>query len=249
MADEITNETSKVEEPKTEEVEDKKVEEPENEESKEEKTSTLTPEQETAINLFNALKDPESAGPTLRHLAELAGLDLVKKADQKELKKGIKEIVKERLGEDNSILAESLGPLLDEIIKDTVEEHLKPLKAERQQEREKIFATQIDNTFKALEEESKGLSTKLEKQMLELMKDINPGPDTPPDKYIRHIYKLAKSEFDEAERIKAQNKKQTDNKKSVSVQGGGNTDRVKSGSKLPTIHEAVEAAMRGETLE
>lgn len=245
MPEEITpTEETKVEET-IETTEDVKTEE-----VKEElKVAQLTPEQETAISLFNSLKNPESAGATLKQLAELAGLDLVKKEDQKLLKKDIKTLVKERLGEDNSILAESLGPLLDEILKETIEDHLKPLKDERLKEKEAEFTSQIEATFKDLETESKGLSTKLEKQMLELMEQFSPGPKTSPSTYIKHIYKLAKSQYDDAESIKAKNKKQAENKKSVSVSGGGNPDRIKAGSKLPTIKEAVEAAMRGETLE
>jgi len=247
MADEIIDKVEELEEPKTEEPTTEEPKEELKEEKKEE--PKLSSEQEMAIGLFNALQNPETAGPTLRHLAELAGLDLVKKSGQKELKKDIKTLVKERLGEDNSILAESLGPLLDEVIKDAVEEHLKPLKAERIKEKETQFASQIEATFKELETESKGLSTKLEAKMLELMEQINPGPNTPPDKYIRHIFKLAKAEYTEAELLKAQNKKQADNKKTTSIPGGANPDRIKAGSRLPTIKEAVEAAMRGETLE
>ena len=72
---------------------------------------------------------------------------------------------------------------------------------------------------------------------------------TKPETYIRHIYNLAKSQYDEAENIKAQNAKRDLNKKSPSVQSGVNPERVKAGSKHPTIRESVEAAMRGETLE
>jgi hypothetical protein len=242
MADEIIE--PKVEETPKEEI----VEETPKEESPKEEPK-VDPEHEAAVGLYSALKDPERAGATLRQLADLAGFDLAKKADQRELKRDIKTLVKERLGEDNSILAESLGPLLEEVIKQAVNEELKPLKDTISAEKQESFALKIDKTFKELEAETKGLSTKLEKQMLELMEQFNPGPKTPPDVYIRHIFKLAKASYAEAEDIKAQNRKQADNKKSVTVQSGVNPERVKSGSKLPTIREAVEAAMRGESLE
>jgi len=243
----MTGEITTKEETKVEEiiVEEPKVEE----EPKEELKVTTDPDQEAARGLYAALKDPQRAGSTLRQLADLAGLDLVKKADQKEIKKDIKDLVKERLGEDNSILAESLGPLLDDVIKQVVEERIKPLQDGITERQQREFANQIEGTFKALDTETKGLASKLEKQMIELMDQVNPGPNTPPDVYLRHIYKLAKSQYDEAETIKAQNSKREQNKKTVSVQSGVNSERIKSGSRLPTIREAVEAAVRGETLE
>lgn len=212
-------------------------------------TPVVDPEQQAAVELFKALKDPERAGSTLQQLAQLAGLDLVKKADQKVLTKGIKDLVKERLGEDNSILAESLGPLLEEVLEKAVEDRLKSIKDDLTEQKRTEFAAKIEDTWTKLDTETKGLASKLEKQMLALMEDIDPGKNTPPEKYLRHIYKLAKADYDEAEKIKAQNTKRDQNKKAPSVQTGVNADRVKSGSRLPTIKEAVEAAVRGETLE
>lgn len=210
---------------------------------------TIDPEQQVALDLFKALRDPSRAGSTLQQLADMAGLDLVKKQDRQELKKDIKTLVKERLGEDNSILADSLGPLLEELLEGAVKDKLKPLEDSIFESKKIEFSNRIENEISALDKETKGLSSKLESRMVELMGEISPGETTPPEKYIRHIFKLAKSEFDEAERVKAQNTKQTKNKETVSVQTGVNADRVKSGSKLPTIREAVAAAVRGETLE
>lgn len=236
-ATEVKTEETKTEETKTE----TKVEES--------KETVLTNEQQAAINLFEALKDPQKSGATLRALADMAGFDLAQKGDRTELKKGIADIIKEELGEDNSILAEKLGPALDKIISKAVDERVKPLNEGLVARQQAELAEEIDSTFKALEVETKGLSKQLEARMTELMEQIEPGKNTKPKDYIRHIYRLAKSDYDEAERIKSQNTQREKNRNTPGVQTGVNSDRVKSGSRLPTIRESVEAAMRGETLE
>jgi hypothetical protein len=210
---------------------------------------TLNTEQQAAVNLFNALKNPETSGPTLRHLADLAGLDLAKRQDKTELKKSISQIVAEELGEDNSILAEKLGPTLEKIIQSAVDERVKPITDQISTREEKEIASAIETALENLNKETKGLSKKLETKMVELMDEISPGPKTKPEAYIRKIYKLAISDYEEAEKVKAQNVKRDVNKNTPTVHPGVNPERVKSGSRLPTIRESVEAAMRGETLE
>lgn len=243
MADEIVDQT-KVDDTK---VDDTKVDDTKVDDKKDE--VVLSPEQTAALNLFNALKDPETAGPTLRHLADLAGFDLAHRKDQKDLKKSISQIVAEELGEDNSILAEKLGPTLEKIIQSAVEERIKPVTSSIEAREQKEVADAIEDALAKLETETKGLSKKLETKMVELMDEIAPGPKTKPEAYIRKIYKLAVSDYEEAEKIKAQNKKREENKTTSTVHSGVNADRVKSGSRLPSIREAVEAGMRGETLE
>jgi hypothetical protein len=236
-AAEETTEVVEEETPKEEVVEKKPIPE------------TVTDEHRAAINLLNALKNPETASQTIRSLAGFAGLEIATKREQIELKKTISQLITEGLGEDNSILAEKLGPTLEKIIADAVEERVKPITEGISETQKNEFATRIDVAFSSLETESKGLSKKLENDMVKLMEDISPGPNTKPEAYIHHIYTLAKSQYDEAERIKAQDTKRDSNKKTLSVQTGVNPERIKSGSRLPTIRESVEAAMRGETLE
>lgn len=218
-------------------------------EDKKGETLVLSAEQQAAVNLFDALKNPETAGLALRHLADLAGFDLAHRKGREEAKKSIADIVKEELGEDNSILAEKLGPTLDKIISAAVEERLKPVRDTIATQEEKEVADAIESELAALNTETKGLSKKLETRMVELMDEISPGPKTKPAAYIRKIYKLAASEYEEAEKLKTQDRKREENKSTVTVHPGANPDRVKSGSRLPTHREAVEAAMRGETLE
>ena len=240
MGPETTTEVTEVKEPITE-VKETEV--------KETKVETPNPDQQAALNLYNALKDPETSGTVIRQLAELAGLDITEKKEAKQLTKTISQIISEELGEDNSILAEKLGPALEKVLAKAIEDKVKPIQETISETKKNEFANRIENTFKALEIETKGLSKQLDKRMAELMDEIQPGPRTEPEAYIRNIYKLAKSDFDEAERVKATDAKRDQNKKSTHVPTGVNAERVKSGSKLPTIREAVLAAARGETLE
>lgn len=233
-----------VEEPVVIPVVEPVVEEPKIEEPKVE-----SPDQQAALNLFNALKNPETSGIVIKQLAELAGLEIGVKKDAAKLTKTISQIISEELGEDNSILAEKLGPALEKIIAKAVEDQVRPMQETISEQKRTEFATRIDKTFETINIESKGLSKKLEPRMVELMDQIQPGPKTEPEAYIRHIFTLAKSDFDEAEQVKAQNVKRDKNKASSHVPTGVNAERVKSGSKLPTIREAVLAASRGESLE
>lgn len=245
MADEIIDQ--KVDETK-QDTTDTKIEDVKTDDTV--KESTLSPEQTAALNLFNALKDPETAGPTLRHLADLAGFDLTSRKQQTELKKSISQTIAEELGEDNSILAEKLGPTLERIISKAIEDGVKPVTSAIEAQEQKKIANEIEATLKDLNTETKGLSAKLEDRMVELMEELPPSSKITPSAYVRKIYKLAASDFEEAEKLKAQDKKREINKSQVTVHSGvGNPDRVKSGSRLPTIRESVEAAMRGETLE
>lgn len=242
MADEITQNTEETTtvETTTTEVETK-------DEAKAE--VVLSDEQKAAVNLFNSLKDPKTAGATLQALAEMGGFNLQRREDRKEIKKTVSALIAEKLGEDHSLLSERLGPALEEIIDSAVNEKLKPFNDKITEREQTELQSHIDQAFVDLETETKGLSKKLEGKMVQLMDVISPGKDTKPRDYIRYIYKLAKSDFDEAEAIKAQNTQRDKNKRVPGVHSEVNPDRVKSGSKLPTIKEAVAAAMRGETLE
>lgn len=246
MDEEIINDTPTVGKPVVPTVEESKVDKPKVETPK---VETPNPDQQAALNLYNAIKDPETSRTVIKQLAELAGLDITEKKEAKQLQKTISQIITEELGEDNSILAEKLGPALEKVIAKAVEDQVKPIQETISETKKNEFSTRIDRTFKELEVETKGLSKQLDKRMAELMDELPPGPSTEPEKYIRHIFKLAKSDYDEVERVKAQDVKRDQNKKSTHVPTGVNAERVKSGSKLPTIREAVQAAMRGETLE
>lgn len=239
IVDKAVEELKDVEHPikESEEVKEPEIKEP-----------VVSEEQVAAFNLFKALKDPETAGPTLRHLADLAGFDLASRKQQTELKKSITQTIVEELGEDNSILAEKLGPALEKIISKAIEDSVKPITKSIATQEQKKIADEIEATLKTLESETKGLSKKLESRMTALMDEVAPGRTTPAA-YIRKIYKLASSEFEDAEKLKAQDKKRDQNRSSSIVSPGVNPERVKAGSRLPTHRESVEAAMRGEMLE
>lgn len=245
MAEEITN----VEETKTTEikVKDKEVEEIKQKEIP--KTPELDQETQEAIALYNSLKDPEKGKIVIEMLAKRAGLVPGEQPTKTE-KKTITQRIKESLGEENSILADALGPALDQIISEAVQEKIHPITQSLQEERIQEFSSRIDATIEKLNTDTKGESKKLEKEMLKVMDKVNPSKGTSPEDYINMVYKIASGNTAEVERIKRTNEKQIENKKSTTgVQTGVNSERIKSGSKLPTIREAVLAASRGEKIE
>ena len=209
----------------------------------------VTADQQAAMNLFLALRDPKTAPDVIRQLAHISGLDIEKPKEAQTLRKSITQILSDELGEDNSLLTERLGPALEKILAQAVEEKLSPIKSDLEMRQQQEVATRIDTALDSINKSTGGFATKLDGAMSKLMEQIAPGPNTPPEQYINYIFKLAKSEFDEAEKVKAQDAKRMANKSAPNVPSGVNPERVRAGSKLPTIHEAVAAAFQGKTLE
>ncbi len=206
-----------------------------------------------ALWLLEQLGKPETAIPLIREIAGRTGLQLTERAAPAVEKVKVQEILGKALGEEYSVLAERLGPAFEQAVGVIVNERMQPLQQRLAHQQAQQFQGEVQSTFAALENESKGASKALEPRMLELMDEIHPGKNTSVDKYIRRIYAIAKEDSAAAEAAQRVTKQiQHNAQNATGIPPGGatpNTERVKTGSRLPSIREAVQAAMKGQLLE
>lgn len=227
------------EETKTETTEETK-EETKAEEKKETKVADTT-EQEMALSLFRALKDPNKAADVIRVMAKEAGL-LETKEEKKEAVKTIEEVIKEGLGEEYEFLAEKLGP----IIKASVEiatKDVREAQAKSDQDRE---AARIDTAINSVMGKYAD-SEKLQDDVLKLMDEILPSPDQKVEVYIERLLKVAAAERGTPLKLKTAGEKIAQTRQNaaarLAAEGGKSESAVTPAAKAMDINQAVEAAL------
>lgn len=236
------------EEVETEEkqLEDDKVEE---KKEKEEEKSEVDERTLQALQLYEALEDPKRAMKVVESLARQAGLlegDTTKK-EQKETIKGIKDLVREKLGENGSFFANELGEALEAIIQ-----------GERAAFQQKLEEIQSAAAIKSFETEFSAVvsSEKLtDAEANEIMKLTNEFPwnseKVKLTDYLKRLIKFHRSEVAGKEKSQTTRQQQQKNiNAQAKAQGAeSNETRILKGSKTISPREAVEAALRGEKLE
>lgn len=209
-----------------------------------------------ALALHRALADPKSRAGIIAQLAEKAGYDLGSKKEVKQLSEDIEEILKESLGDSYDLLsgpqlAKAIDRVLDVRVKklvDPVVERLNASEMKAQQEQANASLATLWERQKVDPKER----TKVADLMLKKMNQVRPGEGVSADEYLDDIYSLVQRDVEKARAVKTTVRRITQNAQDVNrTSGDGGTDdkRVKTGSKLPSISEAVAAAWRGETLE
>lgn len=193
----------------------------------------------SARSLYKALKDPETSSEVIETLARRAGL-LDKKGGNTETKKEVKDELgritkkfKSGLGKDFEGFSDKVGPLLDEAIKEYMEEHFGKASAKSSEAK---WEGEIEKF-----QESHELTRKVEKKMQELMEDAPPNIKKDGFKaqtYLNRMYKSALEELgEEAPAPKKKSKDNDDDNES------GIIERKRPAGL--TTEQAVEAAMRG----
>lgn len=227
----------------TKETKEEAVKEETKEEPKEEtKKPTLEEaEQEQALSLFRALKDPNRAADVIRVMAKEAGL-LETKAEKKEAERTIEEIIKEGLGEEYEFLSEKLGP----VIKQAVEFATKDI-------REKTDATEKEREAEKINREIESVlnkyadAAKLEPDVLALMNEILPSPGQKVDVYFERLLKIAAAERGITLRTKTAGEKIVQTRQNAAERlsaGGGKSDKsVTLPSTTMDLNAAIEMAM------
>ena len=226
-------------------LEDKTEEEPE------ELDDAEAEEIQQALSILRALKDPKTQKDLVKDFAVRLGLisetqDLSKK-DEKDLS----TLITDELGQDYPDLKESITKIA-KAIEDKTSKEIKSLKeelaAEKRANAEKSF-TEEYTTFLKTNKISEAESA----LMLKEMKELPPGSNITVTSYLNKIYKLAVGDSKiGSKKILDQNARRTENQrgqvKNLSS-GADDMKRIKVGSRLPTLHESVEAAARGELFE
>lgn len=253
-----------VEEKKVEtEVKEEVKEESEKvEEKKEVKTEQLakdlSPEevdkQRNALILYESLLNPEKRKSVVEYLVREVGLDPTKTGDIKTTKKSTAEFLKEKLGPIYGDMAEVLGPAFDELLEAKTTEKLKPVEEKLRLDAERVAAQQADTameSFFARNKISKADQPDVEKKMMNKINQMPASGNITIEEYLDDIYHIVSRGKSETKIVKETVDKINRNAKEASRTSGVEIDesRIKKGSHIPTLKEAVEAAMRGERLE
>lgn len=139
--------------------------------------------------LFKALSNPKTAVPVLKILMEQHGLKLETKKDVEKAKDEVLDILENELGDEYKFLAPKLSNAFKKILgthQEQIENRFKEQQASELQRESKA-------TVKKLETEYKDWP-KYEKRINELTDEIEIGENTSFEVYLRHLYRVAKSE-------------------------------------------------------
>ena len=244
-------------EEKEEEVKEEEKEEEEKEEEKEEVVEfDASPETiRNALALFESLNNPAERAKFIQTVAEAAGFDLTKKQDQKEVKKGMKDLLKHHLGDAYDILqGDALAAAIEAAVKneigDKVGEIDKKLTERERKDNEKFANDAMDRFFKRNDIKQNDRE-KVAEALMKKFKVMAPTPGSDIDEYLDDIYAVTQRS---AERTKVVKKtvdkiKKNAEERETSGEGSGNDERIKKGSHRPSLDEAVRAAMRNEKLD
>ena len=200
-----------------------------------------------ALRLYEALEDPNIGRSVVEELARKAGvIGHEQGKSEKQITKSVVDVLKESLGAEYEFLADKLAVGIDTIVKQTVAEQIKPVQAQTNEAIERAVKADVDSAYAQMEAKFKDFKD-FDKEMTELSKELPYTGDYPMERYLERLYKLVTADKKEAKVIKQTVDKINKNAQelrdsSTEVQ----ETRVKSGSKLPSLNEAVAAAFRGE---
>lgn len=157
----------------------------------EEKEVEVDEETAEALQLLRALKDPARSTLVVEHLARQAGLlkpneELTSK-QEKQIKKGFREIAKKHLGDDFAILSEKMGDILEEALAEKERDFEEKLKAVETKRAQQEYQTAYDKflTENKVTEEDAGI-------MLKLADKLSPGPKATLDEYLGELLSRAR---------------------------------------------------------
>jgi len=240
-------------------VDDKKPADKSDEEDDDVVEIDASPEEiRNALNLMRALANPETASQTMQELAQVTGYKLETKKQVQQFERDVKTVLKEKLGDSYDLLSgDKLAEAFDALLEERVGKITKPVlerieNTERAANEQKANAA-MDALWARTNITDKAQREKIAGKMVEKMKVLPAGPATDISSYLDDIYSLVTRDTEAARTVKKTVTKIKNNAKDARTSGDGNngTDdkRVHTGSKLPSIREAVAAAFRGEKLE
>lgn len=239
----------------TEKTEEAKVEEEKKEpEVKEEKKPARDEKEvERALELFDALRNPETAGDTLQSLVTVAKNRGILKTEEgrEEAAEGIVDLLKKNVHEDNHYMVEALGPALEKIF-------------EKMANGQKVSTTQIEKRLDQLNlaEQEKELSTQIEAilskdKYSDYLDEINALVDEYPlpegadfEKHLDKLLRVAKAES--GEKKKTQQEKRVAEKAKKNLEESlpssktGNPDDVVVVNKRLGLSDSIDLALQGK---
>lgn len=194
-----------------------------------------------AKNLYKALSDPKTARPIIEALARQTGLitEDSTKAEKKEAKKTIQAVFKDALGEKFSFMADELGVAIDAVFNHFA--------AEQDAKINELASNEVKReTERAVEDAYKSLSDfkKYEDRVFELMDELPKGSNMKTSTYLEKLYRVAKSEAEEAATKGKLTKKLKDNSEDATTRlSSSASDREAPTKPAPKASLSIEQAM------
>lgn len=255
-------EETKVEAPPAEKkppISETKVETTEEEEDEDDGVIEIdaSPEEiNNALALFRSIANPQTRSSALAEIAKNAGIKLETKADETKLAKDVATLLKDALGDSFDLLSgDKLAKGIGDIVKQEAQKLLDPVLAKLNEAEATRYKNDADNALSELWKRQKIDDNKLREQisskMLAKMKVMPASKDANANEYLDDIFALVHKGDSDSRQIRDKvTRIKTNAKETQRASGdGGDEKRIKTGSKLPSIRESVQAAMRGEKLE
>lgn len=198
---------------------------------------------EQAMNVYRILNDPSTAPHVVRALAEKMGL-IQPPVTPKEEKPSLSALLSQSLGDEYAFLAPKLAPALESAFSSA----LAPLQ-------QQIQRTAVENEYNRavaeLNAETKGGYGQVEQKISDLMDVMKPAPGVPLKTYLANLYRIAGGPAPSVTQgvQKVVNRMVQNANERIPSPSAATENKIVKGPKLPTVDEAVLAAMRGETFE
>ena len=235
------------EEPK---VETKAEETPKAEETKPEEPIVDTETQE-ALQLYRALKDPTIGKAVVAELANRAGIAVSRgEVTQTQAKKAVIDLLKENVPSEYHFLVEGMAKGIEAAINQNVNDKVAPIQQQSQQALERMVEKEVDSEIESFYARNKD-ATKFKGEIDKLSGKMPwGGPDSMPMKeYLDHLYTIVSKEETENRTVEKVVGRINKNAKEVrETSTVAQPTEVKTGSKLPSLDEAIRAGFNNERL-
>jgi hypothetical protein len=222
------------------------------EEIKEDKADVvdIDPEIDEAVAFYKALKDPAQQSGIIAELARRAGFIKENEQPTKAEEKRYGQLLEEILGQEYPDLKDKFAKVLSAFEKEN-DQKLAYLKHEINKERQIQQANEFDREFASFISDNKVT----EQQAAKMMKEIEQLPPSvgkngkriPLTQYLDKIYKIVNVESrNEVQTTKRIEKIETNSRnRATNLKSDISEDRLKQGSRLPSVREAISAAAQG----
>lgn len=208
-----------------------------------------------ALAFYNALRDPAQQKEIITGLALRAGLISADNVtlQPKEVKR-YGQLLEEILGEEYPDLKVKLNPVL-QALQDENDQKIQALKKEIDEERNNKASQEFEaefNTFLKVNKVTEDEAGKMLREIQELPPSVGKnGKRIPLTQYLTKIHKIVASEnkvtSNEVKRV--EKIQQNIKERATQLSSDVGEDRLRKGSKLPSIKESVNAALNGITFD
>lgn len=205
----------------------------------------------SAMNLHNALADPEVGKEIIEQLARRTGLldkndDVKPNITEKQLEGKVQKLLKQKFGKDYEKFADTLGPALDEAIQSYLEEHAASVKGDSAAEGWSGAVERFTDTHQ--------LTPEVEREMEKIITRNGGRPNLKGKEaleYLSDMYELAvKKTGGRVINDDDNNDTDLDDKDNRPARRGRRNERPDfrevARPKNPSLDDIVEAAMRGQ---